>query len=135
MTLTRVLQVLACAWPAAPRWFARFTPVCLSHLDPQNVTALGCDLVRDNSTRSTITTSLPSYRQQHSQAVRFRCEFCNTYIPTHNMASASSGSFETSPASTAPSSESSSVNAPTSAAEKPPDDTSKLRMFLGILRK
>ena len=52
------------------------------------------------------------------------------------MASASSGSFEASPASSAPSSasESSSVN-PAIAAEKLPDDTSKLRMFLGILRK
>lgn len=52
------------------------------------------------------------------------------------MASASSGSFEASPASTAAStaSESSTVP-PTHAQEKPPDDTSKLRMFLGILRK
>lgn len=54
------------------------------------------------------------------------------------MASASSGtSYDTSPASTAPSStsDSSSQNAVTHAAEKPPDDTSKVRMFLGILRK
>ncbi|CAG8974731.1 hypothetical protein HYALB_00000341 [Hymenoscyphus albidus] len=53
------------------------------------------------------------------------------------MASTSSGSFHNSPASTAPStaSESSSMNATSAAAEKPPDDTSKLRMFLGILRK
>ncbi|KAG9231438.1 oxysterol-binding protein-like protein [Amylocarpus encephaloides] len=55
------------------------------------------------------------------------------------MASASSGSFENSPSSTAPSttaSEASSLNAtPATAPEKPPDDTSKLRMFLGILRK
>lgn len=51
------------------------------------------------------------------------------------MASASSGSYEASPASSAPSIASdSSGNAPTTA-EKPPDDTSKLRMFLGILRK
>jgi len=52
------------------------------------------------------------------------------------MASTSSGSFQDSPASTAAStaSEASSVP-PTHAAEKPPDDTSKLRMFLGILRK
>ncbi|KAH9212974.1 hypothetical protein DL95DRAFT_169219 [Leptodontidium sp. 2 PMI_412] len=52
------------------------------------------------------------------------------------MASASSGSFEPSPASTAPSSASdSSANNALATAEKPPDDTSKLRMFLGILRK
>ncbi|KAH7395658.1 oxysterol-binding protein-like protein [Cadophora sp. MPI-SDFR-AT-0126] len=52
------------------------------------------------------------------------------------MASASSGSVEPSPASTAPSSASdSSTNNALATAEKPPDDTSKLRMFLGILRK
>ncbi|KAE8441248.1 hypothetical protein EG329_005579 [Mollisiaceae sp. DMI_Dod_QoI] len=54
------------------------------------------------------------------------------------MASASSdSSYEPSPASTAASSttsELSSANAH-AAPEKPPDDTSKLRMFLGILRK
>ncbi|KAG4428450.1 hypothetical protein IFR05_016068 [Cadophora sp. M221] len=52
------------------------------------------------------------------------------------MASASSGSFEPSPTSTAPSSASdSSANNALATAEKPPDDTSKLRMFMGILRK
>ncbi|PMD42376.1 oxysterol-binding protein-like protein [Hyaloscypha variabilis F] len=53
------------------------------------------------------------------------------------MASTSSGSFEDSPASTAPSSTSSETEAAAgaNAAEKSPDDTSKLRMFLGILRK
>ncbi|KAH8661478.1 oxysterol-binding protein-like protein [Tricladium varicosporioides] len=54
------------------------------------------------------------------------------------MASASSGSNEASPASTAPStsSEASSLNTtPVAAPEKPPDDTGKLKMFLGILRK
>ncbi|TVY93527.1 Oxysterol-binding protein-like protein [Lachnellula willkommii] len=54
------------------------------------------------------------------------------------MPSASSGSYDTLGASNAPSiaSDSSSVHAtPTTAAEKSPDDTSKLRMFLGILRK
>lgn len=47
------------------------------------------------------------------------------------MASTSSGSFENSDRSTAPSTASDSSAAP----EKAPDDTSKLRMFLGILRK
>lgn len=53
------------------------------------------------------------------------------------MASTSSGSCAESPASTAPSSasEASSVDAATVVVEKLPDDTSKLRMFLGILRK
>jgi hypothetical protein len=53
------------------------------------------------------------------------------------MASASSGSYEPSPASTAPSSTTSdtSIASAHAAPEKPPDDTSKLRMFLGILRK
>ncbi len=57
------------------------------------------------------------------------------------MASASSGStsFEDSPASTAPSSTSSETEtgavAAVHAPEKSPDDTSKLRMFLGILKK
>lgn len=55
------------------------------------------------------------------------------------MASTSSGSFEDSPASTAPSSttasEAETAVAAAHTAEKSPDDTSKLRMFLGILRK
>ncbi|PMD67385.1 uncharacterized protein K444DRAFT_515380 [Hyaloscypha bicolor E] len=57
------------------------------------------------------------------------------------MASTSSGSFEDSPpVSTAPSSTSSEtetagVTGAAHAPEKSPDDTSKLRMFLGILRK
>lgn len=58
-------------------------------------------------------------------------------IPTYlTMASTSSGSVHESPASTAASTASESSPANTShAVEKPPDDTSKLRMFLGILRK
>jgi oxysterol-binding protein-related protein 9/10/11 len=50
----------------------------------------------------------------------------------------STTSTEDSPASTAPSSTASETEAGAAAAhtaEKPPDDTSKLRMFLGILRK
>ncbi|EKD14232.1 uncharacterized protein L3040_003629 [Drepanopeziza brunnea f. sp. 'multigermtubi'] len=50
------------------------------------------------------------------------------------MASVSSGShYETPPASTAPSEFTASSTLAT--AEKPPDDSSKLKMFLGILRK
>ncbi len=57
------------------------------------------------------------------------------------MDSSAAGSTEDSPASTAPSSTASEVEGGAGAAgaahtpEKPPDDTSKLRMFLGILRK
>lgn len=53
------------------------------------------------------------------------------------MDSSGAGSTEESPASTAPSSTASEVEggAVAHAPEKPPDDTSKLRMFLGILRK
>ncbi|RDL31914.1 Oxysterol-binding protein-like protein [Venustampulla echinocandica] len=54
------------------------------------------------------------------------------------MASASSGSIENSPPTTGTSSmesDASSINPTPVASEKPPDDTSKLRMFLGILRK
>lgn len=52
----------------------------------------------------------------------------------------STTSAEDSPASTAPSSTASETGTEAGAAaahtaEKPPDDTSKLRMFLGILRK
>jgi len=56
------------------------------------------------------------------------------------MASTSSGSFDDSPASTAPSetsseTETAGATGAAHAPEKSPDDTSKLRMFLGILRK
>ncbi|CZT01774.1 hypothetical protein WAI453_006798 [Rhynchosporium graminicola] len=52
------------------------------------------------------------------------------------MASASSGSYEPSPSSTAPSSSSDTpAHNALATAEKPPDDSSKLRMFMGILRK
>ncbi|KAL2072380.1 hypothetical protein VTL71DRAFT_11723 [Oculimacula yallundae] len=52
------------------------------------------------------------------------------------MASASSGSHEPSPSSTAPSSASDiPAHNALASAEKPPDDSSKLRMFMGILRK
>lgn len=54
------------------------------------------------------------------------------------MASASSGSSALNPspaASTSPSTASESLPTTSAAAEKPPDDGSKLKMFLGILRK
>ncbi|KAK2628838.1 hypothetical protein QTJ16_001941 [Diplocarpon rosae] len=51
------------------------------------------------------------------------------------MASTSSGSDEPVPAPAAAASESLPAKSALNVAEKPPDDTSKLRMFLGILRK
>ncbi|PBP19173.1 oxysterol binding protein-like protein [Diplocarpon rosae] len=51
------------------------------------------------------------------------------------MASTSSGSGEPVPAPAAAASESLPAKSALNVAEKPPDDTSKLRMFLGILRK